>query len=61
MRRHARGASTAPPSPRPGAGYGRAPDAGPPASWREYDLLAQARRCDPEELLVEPADVTQHA
>jgi hypothetical protein len=61
MRRVPRGASSAPPSARPGSGYGRPSRPGPPASWRECDLLAQARRSDPEELLVEPVDISQHA
>jgi hypothetical protein len=61
MRRPARGATARPPHARPGAAYGRPLRAGPPVSWREYDLFAQTRPRDPAQLLSEPVDATQHA
>jgi len=46
---------------RPGSGYGRPARPGPPDSWREREVLVQARRRDPVELLlaaVSDADLT---
>jgi hypothetical protein len=61
MRRHRRGATTTPPAPRPGSGFGRPSHTGPPSSWREDDVVTQGRGWDPSQLLVEMADVPQHA
>jgi hypothetical protein len=61
MRRHRRGATTAPAAPRPGSGFGRPPNPGPPASWREYDVVAQRRGWDPAQLLIDAPDATPHA
>jgi len=52
MRRPAHGATARPPMARPGSGYGRPARPGPPESWREPDVVAQARRRDPVELLL---------
>lgn len=52
MRRLPHGGTSRPPLARPGSGYGRPVRTGPPASWREHDVVAAARRRDPMELLV---------
>lgn len=54
MRRLSHGGTSRPPLARPGSGYGRPVRTGPPASWREHDLVAAARRRDPAELLGAP-------
>jgi hypothetical protein len=61
IRRLPRGATTAPPVARPGTGYGRAVRTGPPEELREYDTVAEGHRFDPDALLAEPLDATQHA
>ena len=52
MRRLPHGGTSRPPLARPGSGYGRPVRTGPPASWREHDVVVAARRRDPMELLV---------
>jgi hypothetical protein len=54
MRRPAHGATRRPPYRRPGNGFGRPLRPGPPARWRDVELLGTARAWDPSELLVEP-------
>jgi hypothetical protein len=44
---------------RPGSAYGRAPQAGPPVHWRQGDLIMQARRYDPVEMLLGPIDLVK--
>ena len=51
MRRMPHGGTGRPPLTRPGSGYGRPARVGPPASWREHDIVVRARQWDPAELL----------
>lgn len=52
MRRLPHGSTTRPPLARPGNGYGRTPQAGPPATWRDPGAVMRARRRDVLELLL---------
>jgi hypothetical protein len=56
--RRSHGATTRPPLPRPGAGYGRPVRAAPPEGWRDRELTADAQARDPQQLLSASADVT---
>jgi hypothetical protein len=61
IRRHRHGASSRPPSARPGAGYGRPIQVVPEVDHRAVRLEAAAQR-DPARLLhPESSDITQHA
>jgi hypothetical protein len=59
MRRLPHGGTSRPPMGRPGSAYGRAPQAGPPVHWRQGDLIMQARRYDPVEMLLGPIDLVK--
>lgn len=59
MRRLPHGGTSRPPMGRPGGAYGRALQAGPPAHWRQDDLIMQARRYDPVEMLLAPIDLVE--
>jgi hypothetical protein len=51
IRRPAHGATRRPPLQRPGNGFGRPLRPGPPARWRDIELIEKARAWDPSELL----------
>ena len=59
MRRLPHGGTSRPPMTRPGSAYGRVPKAGPPEHWRQRDIVMQARRFDPIEMLLAPFDLVE--
>lgn len=56
MRRPAHGATRRPPLDRPGSGFGRPLRTGPPARWRDIELLTIVCAWDPSELLAAAAN-----
>ena|SRR2546423_14211750 len=56
IRRPAHGATRRPPFERPGSGFGRPLRAGPPARWRDIELLTTVCAWDPIELLAAAAN-----
>ncbi len=60
MRRPAHGATRRPPFERPGSGFGRPLRPGPPARWRDVEVLATTSAWDPIQLL-QAADATKTA
>jgi hypothetical protein len=56
IRRPAHGATRRPPFERPGSGFGRPLRTGPPARWRDVELLTIVCAWDPIELLTAAAN-----
>ena len=52
MRRVPHGSTTRPPLARPGNGFGRTPQAGPPPNWRDPTAVLRTRQRDVLELLL---------